>query len=554
MKNKMDNRRNQRGVALLFALGILSLLLIFGLAFVTNALLSQKIAGNNRSRSQAKMLAQSAISRMAISMMFYQYEAANAGFIPLNYMDVHSFYDLNGTPGKTPSALEATDGLRGGAGSILVSNMNLTNYDLAREDHQKAQWSYITAKDDSGENKIVGRIAYQVLPSNASAHINLDHALRGVYDSGDPLRKPWSVRIGADINELNLDATTVFNDWENSHAPSDPDNMTAATFDAFFSAYKDSLFAGTPAEKTEKETWVRRWFADGTVAADSEYYRDDSGSKPKFYHRFNLGKIDPEAVKPDTIVDQWYDRLDISGADKNSQNAVEKLAGNSEVFKITDKWTPGGIGLPFLKFIANDKGTFADLENRRRQIAANLNDYCDEDSIPTSNVDAKTWGDILDSSTPDTSWPKYTGNEKTPYINEFAFGFKVTPALVAGKSSGGIDTSKAAISLKLDRVELIAELVKIYENLQNLKDYKLATYLQEFSIGFKATAKIKITYTEGDPPETKTLEQDVPVMTSGSFLCDPQKVEISFKSSASNWKNGYIVDAVELVLKDMSST
>ena len=68
-KIKINNRRAQRGVALLFALGILSLLLILGLASVTNALLAQRVASNNSSRSQAKMLAQSAISRMAISLM-----------------------------------------------------------------------------------------------------------------------------------------------------------------------------------------------------------------------------------------------------------------------------------------------------------------------------------------------------------------------------------------------------------------------------------------------------------------------------------------------------
>ena len=62
----------RKGVALLFALGILSLLLVLGLAFVANAVISQKAAANNSSRSQAKMLAQSAINRVAIAVMEYQ--------------------------------------------------------------------------------------------------------------------------------------------------------------------------------------------------------------------------------------------------------------------------------------------------------------------------------------------------------------------------------------------------------------------------------------------------------------------------------------------------
>ena len=66
MKKIFKKRRSSRGVALLFALGILSLLLILGLAFVSNALLAQKAASNNSNRALAKMLAQSAISRVAI--------------------------------------------------------------------------------------------------------------------------------------------------------------------------------------------------------------------------------------------------------------------------------------------------------------------------------------------------------------------------------------------------------------------------------------------------------------------------------------------------------
>ena len=41
--------KNESGVALLFALGILSLLLVLGLAFASNALLAQKVAYNNSS-------------------------------------------------------------------------------------------------------------------------------------------------------------------------------------------------------------------------------------------------------------------------------------------------------------------------------------------------------------------------------------------------------------------------------------------------------------------------------------------------------------------------
>ncbi|MDD3886857.1 MAG: hypothetical protein PHI35_08290 [Victivallaceae bacterium] len=61
--------RRQRGVALLFTLGIISLLLVLGLAFVTTSIMARKVAANNSNRSQAKMLAQSAVSRAALAVM-----------------------------------------------------------------------------------------------------------------------------------------------------------------------------------------------------------------------------------------------------------------------------------------------------------------------------------------------------------------------------------------------------------------------------------------------------------------------------------------------------
>ena len=84
---------NRRGVALLFALGILSLLLVLGLAFVTNAVVAQKAAFNNSSRSQAKLLAQSAISQIQTAVMEYQLEIEN----------------IRGTTGSTNDNILITD-------------------------------------------------------------------------------------------------------------------------------------------------------------------------------------------------------------------------------------------------------------------------------------------------------------------------------------------------------------------------------------------------------------------------------------------------------------
>jgi hypothetical protein len=65
-------------------------------------------------------------------------------------------------------------------------------------------------------------------------------------------------------------------------------------------------------------------------------------------------------------------------------------------------------------FIAEDslKATFDNVTARRAQIAANVIDYSDSNSLPTSNVANGDWDAITKAG------PLYTGNEKTPYLNE----------------------------------------------------------------------------------------------------------------------------------------
>ena len=541
-KIKINNRRAQRGVALLFALGILSLLLILGLASVTNALLAQRVASNNSSRSQAKMLAQSAISRMAISLMYYQYGAKNASpsFIPDGYQGIFSCYDANAETADRTSTPQACDGLRG-SDSKLIPPGELSNYDFASD--LKGEWSYVTSTGADGTDRIVGRVAYQLLPTSQSAQINLDHLLRGIYSQGTPARKPWSDRWGTGINELNLNETTVFKNWE-TEAPASSDDLTASTFDAFFSAYGSTLFS---TDTAKKEAWVRRWFAEGTVAADPEYYRYYDGSDNFYYHRFPLGTLDSSRDSGSGF-DAWYDRLtagySANSASPNSEAILGRLANPGVEFQITDSITTNKVGIPFLKYLSDVEGSFSDITSRRKQITANLNDYCDSDSIPSSNVEASTWGGILSTV---ASWPKYTGNEKTPYINELAFGFKATPSLKPG--TGTMTAYNLTVNMKLDKAELIAELIKIYQTLDNENKYQLLARLSSLKIGFKVTVNGTVTYTDTDgsnPGSVSVTGVSKENATAVSYASQLVTVDFNPASDAPAWTNGYLVFAQDL--------
>ena len=96
MKYKLKYyKTRESGVALVFAIGLLGLMLAVGLAFLGNALLFKKVARNNSSRTQARMLVLSAANRAAASIMVYQQQAISSDDTPDNFNNIYSFGKYN---------------------------------------------------------------------------------------------------------------------------------------------------------------------------------------------------------------------------------------------------------------------------------------------------------------------------------------------------------------------------------------------------------------------------------------------------------------------------
>lgn len=460
--------KNESGVALLFALGILSLLLVLGLAFASNALLAQKVARNNSNRSQAKLLAQSAISRIATAIMYYQFQAANwsPAIIPVDYSDIYSY-------GKDKDNKVFADGLFSKDDSLLTPPSSVSTEQPTTETFQKPKWAFIFDKPESeADRKIVGRIAYQQVPgSNGASKITMDSVLRGIYPQkshatgGTPgtNHEPWEYRWGKTISELNFNTSTPLNNWSsNKPAESALTETTFSSIPAFFTAYGTVYFSGEYAD--EKKAFFERWFTGGTEPVEPEFYRYETvangvTTEYKLYHRFNLGDID----KCNLDDEEWYDRFrnDTSVTlSKNSDAILDKLAHDGVEFKLTDELTPADTGIPFLKQIANEQGTFDSLATRRKQIAANLNDYCDPDSIPTSDFPATNW-----SVEEGVTEPTFTGNERTPYIYELGYKLEIYHQADGATKTKGfeVDVTNKKLGFLLALFPAV-KLAQIYEN------------------------------------------------------------------------------------------
>lgn len=528
--------KNESGVALLFALGILSLLLVLGLAFASNALLAQKVARNNSNRSQAKLLAQSAISRIATAIMYYQFQAANwsPAIIPVDYSDIYSY-------GKDKDNKVFADGLFSKDDSLLTPPSSASTEQPTTETFQKPKWAFIFDKPESeADRKIVGRIAYQQVPgSNGASKITMDSVLRGIYPQkshatgGTPgtNHEPWKYRWGKTISELNLNTSTPLKNWELNKP--DEDTLTETTFSslpAFFTAYKTKYFSGEYAD--EKKAFFERWFTGGTEPVEPEFYRYETvangvTTEYKLYHRFNLGDID----KCDLKEDQWYDRFRNDTSVTLSQNStaiLDKLAGSSAEFKLTDELTPADTGIPFLKQITNEKETFSTLEARRKQIAANLNDYCDPDSKPTSDVDATNWS--VDENK-DKKEPTFTGNERTPYIYELGYRLAIHQG-DATKTAGIAAKADGNFSFQLDLYPAV-KLAVIYEDIPTgFSSFSFRNSVRELSLEGKITGAtyygIKYEYDNGGTTQSNTVDVELPL--SGPF--EPLSFDYTWNSSS----------------------
>ena len=454
-------KNNESGVALLFALGILSLLLVLGLAFASNALLAQKVAHNNSSRSQAKQLALSAVNRIAISIMHLQSKLPSSTILE-DYSDIYS----SGMDGKDEDNKSYADGLFSKEDSLLTPPATASPDKPDDSTYQKPRWTFIFDKPKGVTGrKIIGRIAYQqVVSSKGLSKITLDNVLRGVYAqsshaSGTPPHEPWNTRWGKTISELNLNKTTPLDDWYNKAL--DETGLKEDSYSSipsFFQAYANVYFNDANADK--KKAFIERWFTDGTEPVEPEFYRykisaGTTSEEFKLYHRFNLGDLTDCYLEDDI----WYDRFrnDTSiTLNKNSADILDKLAHDSIEFKTTDELTPADTGIPFLKQIANEPGTFRTLEARRKQIAANLNDYCDPDSKPTSDVDATNW------SVEGVTEPTFTGNERTPYIYELGYRFAIHQGDEA-KTAGIAAETNGNIRFRLELYPAV-KLAQIYKD------------------------------------------------------------------------------------------
>ncbi|MFA6104557.1 MAG: hypothetical protein WCV67_20950 [Victivallaceae bacterium] len=426
---KLKSWRKQQGIALIFALAMLSLLLIMAIGFATSAIFEQKAASNSASSTNARILAQSALNRVITLLGVY---GANVQYSYDKYNPT--------TPTNNNDMLSHLSSFVSGAPLYTWKNTDPVG------------WEYLEVNDGT-DNRLIGRFAYQVIPvagldPGALVAPGVDESLG---------TEPRPGKTVDEINLMSVSTADIVPPPSGIHADAKKLSYTAiGQYPGPATGWQSfkNLFTLTGITDTTLQTKFLKWFMlDTSRLKAKEAYRLDK-SDPAYYHRFNLNRdwnTDfPPAVYPPVAM---YEKilLDKTPASPGTPDGVpDQMPAAYSVSTTND-----GYGIPWLAFFGYDKtgaldntqkGTFASVIDRRRQIAANLVDYCRADAgttiPPSSDVDPANWG---------ATDPAFTGNKKTPYLNELGLDFRVT----ATRNP----STKITVSILAD---MTAELIDIY--------------------------------------------------------------------------------------------
>jgi len=394
MLDTKSAKKNEKGIALIFSLIMLSLLMILALSFTMDSMFEQKAAYNSASTSSSGFMGQAQLKQVLLLMKEGEANFDSTGM--LYSRDSGSTSDTDMLKDKLPVS------------GVLLEDDGCFNPAVV------VNWNYV--KDVDG--KIIGRTAFVVVPEDK---IPLDSLLSSTYD--ETLDAEY--RIGKDVSEINVNATissatttiiNVFN-WEEDK-PVIGEGFTGGGYTGSWSSY-DAILTSIKAVTTltaAQEGEIENNLSLTTVKDEEAFWMDLNTDieidNNETYKRFDLTRDWDTA---DNTADVAFIKDKILLTTTGTSPDVDM-----EPWDDTDS-TASSKGLPWLACFGYKtdgtedttlKATFTSVKDRRLQIAANLKDYCDTDSRPTSDIDPVTW------STTGTTAPTYTGNEKTPYINK----------------------------------------------------------------------------------------------------------------------------------------
>lgn len=472
------HKRNQRekGVALLFSLGILGLMTVLALTFASVSMTSQQTAKNATNKASARFLASSIPAHIA-SLLYQDAYFTVANTPERAHMPLYS---------KTQSGTKSYDwiwklAIRDASLKSAIYEMDVPNYDTPE---QNPTWQYISRKED-GEDKIVARIAYVAVPSEALIDLNSTLLME------DGTGATYSKRGISICGEL--EPTVLFNQTPKETGGDDTfhfkesEAKTGASQDRFTSYDEIQRYIAGGLAANVLKPFNRRFvraFAPNSVRYPEVFTLPGT---TEVYHRIDLVQLSKK-IAVLTENSKRQDALNSILSDTGKSMLISNLKESpfseaNSPFRISNGESgEGTFAYPqipwFREFNTTELSGFADSETKRNQIVANFLDFFtpvingSTKIAPTSDIDPNSWS--VDGS----NTPKYTGLKKTPYI--CGFGAVIQAVATYGKgeaegvpAEGQAQQYKYPIEKITAEIELSTEVINMYTNMEDTNSLEI---------------------------------------------------------------------------------
>ena len=367
-------KQNQRGVAVIFTLGILGLLTVMALGFASTALLNNSLSKNVMNTAYARGLAKNLALTQA--MYIISQKEIDGGFV--DYRKIYTWgTDTNSTNHKDFLwKLDYSD-----------AGVQMFKYEpdkTANNPANNVRWQYV--KDSGG--KLIGRYAYVVIPNKGRIDPSVNIGQLASKASEAPTAQPALFAATATEDDLKKQQTFI--------SPVAGSNKCYTAFNNF------------------------RWMTFRELIRKAEisnafYMFQYNGVAP------SLAMKSPEAFWKDG---ELYSRFNMNRSDWNTMTA-KTLCGikNDDSY---EEWAVFPDEQKFIPWLQDMCKKSDDLKTKALQIAANIIQY---NRPAGQTVSDKPDSDWL------TDPPSYVGVGRHPMLNEIGFSVRIKADCTSNKIS-----------------------------------------------------------------------------------------------------------------------
>jgi len=507
MQAKPKHQKHQRGSALILVLGILSLVLVMGMAFAFTARTNRQVAKVNADAIRTRLQGESALNAVLALM---QSSGVNHPYIGRNFLNVstsvgsyrfsQSFRLSNGTGySDDDDAYDedsrdkiAYDLFIGSSGyvSSLVSGLGLT-----RPSNHGADPLRFRTITDPDSHTVIGRYVFVVLEDTSKFDINEILTCRNNDANNIPFVRSGDARLA----EYNDGAALVSSDFYynilGNFSPSTPldygsygSTSTIPETVRLGNSIRElrlpgrTFFDPLTAHSGVRNECLRPWMSYQHLSTVTDFatnyaplYTFYSGEEPEAYYYLN-GTTPTECARFDLTGYEWRDisssshyydadhkptgngSWDHDGDDAKARTLLQALMADTARHNFwsedSDTHNPrpsmatrNTADLESVAQVGDSGFGIPWLNGKSEQLVANLIDYCDADHIPTASK-SFDFDDLCN-----LDGPEYFGKEQVPYLNDLMIETRLEYPLV---SAAGATPEQYQITFSLvPTVELV---------------------------------------------------------------------------------------------------